>query len=211
MLTIKSRHIWVWAAVVLVAILLTFGAQLLYTSGIAEAFQPDGLRVSEWEMPKIPCPYGHDDACESAASPPSLYSYVSANPHDLLPYVNSGHYHLDEPVDIEHFRQPVSARRIRSEPNPPAGENASINPGDNVSYNVSTLIGDLPWVADGQTDAEKVVVEWLGVLLEVNPTLANSLVSMPFLQDYTPGDLQAVQTLARISRQRSGGRHQHSQ
>ena len=200
MLTIKSRHIWVGAAVVLVAILLTVGAQVLYTTGSAEAFQPDGLRVSEWEMPKIPpCPYGHYDACESAASPPSLYSYVSANPHDLLPHVNSGHYHLDEPVDIEHFRQQVSARHIRSKPNPPAGENASINPGDNVSYNVSTLTGNLPWVADGQTDAEKVVVAWLGELLEVNPTLANSLVSMPFLQDYTPGDLQAVQALALIS------------
>ena len=199
MLTLKSCHIWVGAAVVLVAILLTVGAQVLYTSGSAAAFQPDGLRVSEWEMPKIPCPDGHDDACESAASPPSPYSYISANPHDLLPHVNSGHYHLDEPVDIEHFRQQVSARRVRSEPNPPAGENTSINPGDNVRYNVSTLTGNLPWVADGQTDAEKVVVAWLGELLEVNPTLANSLVSMPFLQDYTPGDRQAVQTLALIS------------
>ena len=200
MLTLKSCHIWVWAVVVLVAILLTVGAQLLYTSGSAEAFQPDGLRVSEWEMPEIPCPYGHDDACESAASPPSLYSYVSANPHDFLPHVNSGHDHLDEPVDIEHFRQQVSARRVRSEPNPPAGKNASINPGDNVSYNASTLIADLPWITDGQTDAEKAVVEWFRLLLEVNPTLANSLVSMPFLQDYTPGDRQAVQTLALISR-----------
>ena len=42
-------------------------------------------------------------------------------------------------------------------------------------------------------------LEWLGWLQELNPTLVSALTQMPFLQDHTPGDLQAIQPLADIS------------
>ena len=199
MLTVKSRHAWTWAAVVLVVAALTAGTQLFHTGGVVTAYQPDGQRVSEWEMPDMPCPYGHDDACEGAASPPSMRLYMSANPHDLLPHVATDNRHFDEPVDIEHFRQRISYQNAQPGPRPVVATDSPTSTSDDVNYDITTLTSDLPWVADGQTPAERLLVDWLAELSEVNPALADSLVNMPFLQDYTPGDRQAVQTLALIS------------
>ena len=42
-------------------------------------------------------------------------------------------------------------------------------------------------------------MNWLSELQIHNPALASALTRMPFLQDHTPGDLQAIQTLTWIS------------
>ena len=42
-------------------------------------------------------------------------------------------------------------------------------------------------------------MNWLSELQFHNPTLASALTRMPFLQDHTPGDLQAIKTLTWIS------------
>ena len=42
-------------------------------------------------------------------------------------------------------------------------------------------------------------MNWLSELQNYNPALASALTRMPFLQDHTPGDLQAIQTLTLIS------------
>ena len=69
-----------------------------------------------------------------------------------------------------------------------------------VSYAITSDITGLPWVSDGQNAAEKLTVAWLSELQGHNPSLVTSLTRMPFLQDHTPGDLQAIQTLTHISK-----------
>lgn len=194
-----------WAAVAFSAAALAAGMLLLTGAGAAEAHQPIGLRVSESEMPEPPCPYGHDDACEAAAPP--LYSvnpFQSDNPHDPHAHAHTadaGHYDYHEHLeDIAALNRQVLARMSGSGNAPNAADGEPDGAAGGVSYAITSDITGLPWVRDGQTGAEKLTVAWLSELQEHNPSLVTSLVRMPFLQDHTPGDLQAIRTLTLMSK-----------
>lgn len=215
MTIVKSRRALVWAAAVVAALVLAGGGTFFSPAANITAHQPDGLRISHTEMPEPPCPYGHDDACETAAPPLPLRSYLSSDPHDRLPDISAGrHDHHEDQESIAALNQKVLARL--------AGSGDAINqrvdtrlagsgdvgketdrkpgaPGGGVSYAITSDITGLPWVLDGQTTAEKLTIAWLSELQEHNPSLVTTLVGMPFLQDHTPGDLQAIQTLTWIS------------
>ena len=196
---IKTKRMRNLAAATLVAVVVIVGAQLLATDGNVAAYQPDGLRMSLAEIPEPPCPYGHDDGCESASPLPAVDPYVAANPHGLLPNSRGGQHLLDRPVSIEYFQEKLNSksRPAGNESNAAGNDpNAGVN---GVSYAITSEIAGLPWATDGQTPSEKVTLDWLGTLQEYNPSLASSLTGMPFLQDHTPGDRQAIQTLAIIS------------
>ena len=202
---IKTKRIRNLAAATLAAAVVIVGAQLLATDGNVAAYQPDGLRMSLAEMPEPPCPYGHDDDCETAPPRPAVDPYFAANPHDLLPDSHAGQHRLDQSASIEYFRQELASKRVRAGNNRAGNEsnaagsdpNAGVN---GVSYAITSEIAGLPWATDGQTASEKKTLDWLGYLQEYNPSLASALTRMPFLQDHTPGDFQAIRTLTLISR-----------
>ena len=171
----------------------------LVNASDAEAYQPEGLRISLSDMPEPPCPYGHDDACEYAAPP--LYSvnpFQSRDPHAHAHshHIDAGDYdhhaHLESIAALNQqvlVRLAGSGDALRGTGNEPDG------PGGDVSYAVTSDILGLPWIRDGVTDSEAVTGGWLSLLQDHNPSLVTSLVRMPFLQDHTPGDLQAIRTL----------------
>ena len=196
---VNAKRIRNLAAATLVAAVVIVGGQLLTTDGNVAAYQPDGLRMSLAAMPEPPCPYGHDDGCETASPLPAVDPYVAANPHELLPNSRAGRHLLDRPVSIEYFQEKLNSksRPAGNESNSAGNDpNAGVN---GVSYAITSEIAGLPWATDGQTASEKVTLGWLGLLQEYNPSLASALTRMPFLQDHTPGDRQAIQTLTIIS------------
>ncbi|MYC34341.1 MAG: M1 family metallopeptidase [Chloroflexi bacterium] len=212
--SITYRRTLIWAVAALLTAASIYGA--LFSTSDAEAHQPIGLRVSESEMPEPPCTYWDDDACEEAAAPRvSVNPFQSDNPHDPVLNANSGdrdhHAHLES---IAALNQKVLARLSDSGDalnrqaltRPPDSGGASKEadgepngPGGDVSYAITSDITGLPWIRDGVTEAEAITGGWLGLLQDYNPSLVTSLVRMPFLQDHTPGDLQAIQTLTLMS------------
>ena len=194
----KSRRKSVWVAAVFAAAALA-GA-LFSTTGDAEAYQPIGMRVSESEMPEPPCAYWYDDACEEAASRVSVNPFQSDNPHDPVLNTSSGYYDYHEHLEsIAALNQQVSARLADTADALKETDGEPNGPGGDVSYAITSDITGLPWVTSNPTNAELLTIGWLGLLQEHNPSLVTSLVGMPFLQDHTPGDLQAIQTLTLIS------------
>ena len=196
---IKTKRIRNLAAATLAAAVVIVGAQLLATDGNVAAYQPDGLRMSTAEMPEPPCPYGHEDGCETAPPRPAVDPYFAANPHDLLPDSHTRQHRLDQSASIEYFRQELDSKRARAgnESNAAGDDpNAGVN---GVNYAITSEITGLPWARDGRTASERVTLGWLGALQGYNPSLASALTRMPFLQDHTPGDRQAIRTLKRIS------------
>ena len=196
---IKTKRIRNLAAATLAAAVVIVGAQLLATDGNVAAYQPDGLRMSLAEMPEPPCPYGHEDGCETAPPLSAVDPYFAANPHELLPDSHARQHRLDQSASIEYFQEKLNSKRARAgnESNAAGSDpNAGVN---GVNYAITSEIAGLPWATDGQTSSEKLTLNWLGYLQEYNPSLASALTSMPFLQDYTPGDHQAIQTLVHIS------------
>jgi len=152
-------------------------------------------------MPEPPCPYGHDDDCEYAAAP--LYSvnpFQSSDPHAESLHIGADDYdHHEHLKSIAALNQQVQARLAVSGDAPEEADGDPRTPGGDANYAITADITGLPWVSDGQTATEKVTVAWLSELQEHNPSLVTSLVGMPFLQDHTPGDLQAIQTLTLMS------------
>jgi len=192
-------------ALALLALAAVAGLMWLPTADV-EAYQPEGLRISLSEMPEPPCPYGHDDACENAAgSAVSVKPYQSDDPHAPALGANDGSYdHREHMESITRINQRVLARLSDSGDALDGAGNEPDGPGDDINYAITSDITGLPWVRDGQTEAEKLTVGWLSELQEHNPSLVASLVRMPFLQDHTPGDLQAIQTLTYISKNDPG-------
>ena len=138
-------------------------------------------------------------AANPPASPhrPLLTSTSRPDPHALLPD-DAGHSHLAHSaglVSID-WRRPDEAGQSSSGLTDTGGKPG----GNSISYAVTSDIAGLPWVSDGQTPAERLTLAWLSELQEHNPSLTSALTRMPFLQDHTPGDLQAIQTLTVISR-----------
>ena len=196
---IKTKRIRNLAAATLAAAVVIVGAQLLATDGNVAAYQPDGLRISRAEMPEPPCPYGHEDGCETAPPLSAVDPYFAANPHELLPDSHARQHRLDQSASIEYFQEKLNSKRARAgnESNAAGSDpNAGVN---GVNYAITSEIAGLPWATDGRTPSEKVTLNWLGFLQEYNPSLASALTRMPFLQDHTPGDHQAIQTLVHIS------------
>ena len=183
-------------------VLLALTTALLWlTAADVEAYQPEGLRVSLSEAPEPPCPYGHDDACESAAGPAvSVKPHPSDDPHAPVPGADDGHYnHHEHTESIDRLNRRVLARLAGSSDALSGADSEPNEPGGSVNYAITSDITGLPWVSDGQTEAENLTVGWLSELQEHNPALVSQLVLMPFLQDHNPGDLQAIQTLTVIS------------
>ncbi len=196
---IKTKRIRNLAAATLAAAVVIVGAQLLATDGNVAAYQPDGLRISRAEMPEPPCPYGHEDGCETAPPLSAVDPYFAANPHELLPDSHARQHRLDQSASIKYFQEKLNSKRARAgnESNAAGSDpNAGVN---GVNYAITSEIAGLPWATDGRTPSEKVTLNWLGFLQEYNPSLASALTRMPFLQDHTPGDHQAIQTLVHIS------------
>ena len=69
--------------------------------------------------------------------------------------------------------------------------------GDAVQIPGSVL--DLPWVADGQTDDEKIALDFLRELAEFNPEAAERVAVMPFLQTFGPADIEALWSLTYLA------------
>ena len=166
-----------------------------------EAYQPEGLRISLSEMPEPPCPYGHDDACENAAGPAfSVKPYQSDDPHAPALGAAAGPYdHHEGWESIAHLNRQAVTRFDRASNGATAGEDEPDGSDNGVSYAITSDILGLPWVTSNPTAAERLTLAWLAELQDHNPSLVASLVRMPFLQDHTPGDLQAIQTLTIIS------------
>lgn len=190
-----------WAVTTLAAAVVIAGTQLLVVAGNAAAHQPDGLRISQTEIPEPPCPYGHDDGCEFVPSRLTTSDpYQSPDPHAPSLHSHVGFRYSENSASIAHLKERVAARISQT------GTGSAVeggDPGDDnsgVSYAITDEIADLPWVGDKLTPSEKLTLEWLGELQEHNPSLVSALVPMPFLQDHSPGDLQAIQTLTVISR-----------
>ena len=193
----RAATIWVVAALALVAV--SVAGQMIGTTGEAEAFQPEGLSILHDTPSEPPCPYGHDDACENGRPFTSGSPYQSSDPHEPAFYPGANHHHVEHLADIAHLNEHVLARLDRASRGPAPRDGEEGDGENGVSYAITSDILGLPWVTDGQTEAEKLTMAWLGELQEHNPALVTSLVRMPFLQDHTPGDLQAIQTLTLIS------------
>ena len=58
---------------------------------------------------------------------------------------------------------------------------------------------ELPWVADGQTDDEKLALEFLLELAGFNPDAAARVAVMPFLQTFGPADIEALWSLTYLA------------
>ncbi len=197
-ITYRRTLIWAVAGILTAA---SFWGAFFSPAADAEAHQPIGMRVSESEMPEPPCTYWHDDACETAAPP--LYSvnpFQSGDPHAESLHIDAGDYDYHENLkSVARLSQQVSASLAGSGDASKEADSEPKGPGGDVSYAITSDIVGLPWVTSNPTDAELLTIGWLGLLQEHNPSLVTSLVGMPFLQDHTPGDLQAIQTLTLIS------------
>ena len=199
---INRRRIGIWTVVALAVVTALVGTQLMASGGSAEAHQPDGLRMSQAQIPEPPCPYGHDSGCEtiSLSGLTTFDLYQSPDPHALLPAA-AGRSHLAHSAgiaDIDWLRPDENGHSnnvLTDTGSKPGG------PDDNrVNYAVTSDIAGLPWISDGISPAERQTMAWLSELQEHNPSLVTVLTRMPFLQDHTPGDLQTIQTLTVISR-----------
>ncbi len=207
MTSINLRRGSFLAGIGLLTAVFTLGAFLVLVGDVA-AHQPIGLQVSESDTPEPPCPYGHDDACEDALPPrASVNPFRSEDPHAHVHSLNAGADHYDHQQHLEEIatlnRQVLARLAVSGQSEADAESKAAGEPdgsGGGVSYAITSDITGLPWVRDGQNEAEKLTVAWLSELQEHNPSLVTALVRMPFLQDHTPGDLQAIQTLTLMSR-----------
>ena len=199
--SITYRRALIWAVVGFLAAASIWGVALSATSD-AEAHQPDFLRISQANIPEPPCTFWHDDTCETASSPQSSTTserYLSADPHDLIPDAGAAQRHFENLAAFAQLERRVNARiaahRVADLRVASGGPDAQ----GGVRLATTSDLTGLPWVSDGETEAEKITLGWLSDLQDLNPTLVTSLVGMPFLQDHTPGDLQAIQVLTRIS------------
>ena len=201
MLPIKHHRALILAAVGLVAAASIWQA-FFSPAADAEAHQPDFSRISHANIPEPPCTFWHDDTCETASSPPGLTTsepYLPDDPHDLIPDASAAQRHFENLAAFAQLERWVNARITPDVSDLRAAIGGPDTPDGEVRLAITSDITGLPWVSDGQTEAEKITLDWLSVLQELNPTLVTSLVGMPFLQDHTPGDLQAIQVLTRIS------------
>ena len=199
--SITYRRALIWAA----AGLLTAASiswAFFSPAADAEAHQPDFLWISQANIPEPPCTFWHDDTCETASSPPNLTTsepYLPDDPHDLIPDASAAQRHFEDLAAFAQLERRVNARITPDVSNLRAAIGGPDTPDGEVRLAITSDITGLPWVSDGQTEAEKITLDWLSELQDLNPTLVTSLVGMPFLQDHTPGDLQAIQVLTRIS------------
>ena len=186
------------AATVLGVVIAIAGAQLFILEGTVAAYEPDGLSMWREDIPEPPCPHGHEDVCENGPTLTSANPYRSHDPQALVPHTGAGHHRLEGLASIALINRQLAAGDFQSPDGLTGGDTESDAPGS-ISYAITSEITGLPWVSDGLMPAELLTRDWLGELQEHNPTLVSALTRMPFLQDHTPGDLQAIQTLTLIS------------
>ena len=186
------------AATVLGVVIAIAGAQLFILEGTVAAYEPDGLSMWREDIPEPPCPFGHDDLCESGPPLTSANPYRSPDPQALVPHTDTGHHRLEQLASIALINRQLAAGDFQS-PDGLTGGDTESDASGSISYAITSEITGLPWVSDGLTTAELLTKGWLGELQEHNPALVSALTRMPFLQDHTPGDLQAIQTLTLIS------------
>lgn len=187
----RALAILVGAIAVVVALLASVGSDVA-------AYQPHGLSISEIEIPDPPCPYGHDDGCENANPSTLGRLHQPSNPHAQLPHVGAGVHPMEQLASIARTNRRLVGVNIQTSGDL-TGQGNGADALAGVGYAIVSEINNLPWVADGLTSAERLTRDWLGELHDHNPALAIALTKMPFMQDHTPGDLQAIQTLTLIS------------
>ena len=122
------------------------------------------------------------------------------DPHELIPDAGAAQRHFENLAAFAQLERQVNARiepRVADLRLASGGLDA---PGGDVRLAITSDITGLPWVTSNPTNAELLTLLWLGELQEYNPSLVTSLVRMPFLQDHTPGDLEAIRTLTYMSR-----------
>ena len=78
-----------------------------------------------------------------------------------------------------------------------ADGDSSDDGGDSVQLSRSVL--DLPWVADGVTEDEKIALDFLAELAEFNPEAADRIAAMPFLETFGPADIEALWSLTYLA------------
>ena len=185
------------AATALGVVIAIAGAQLFILGGTVAAYEPDGLSMWREDVPEPPCP-GHEDVCENGPPLTSANPYRSHDPQALVPHTGAGHHRLEGLASIALINRQLAAGDFQS-PDGLTGGDTESDASGSTSYAITSEITGLPWVSDGLTTAELLTRGWLGELQEHNPALVSALTRMPFLQDHTPGDLQAIQTLTLIS------------
>ena len=195
---IKTKLSVAGAALALALAIVLAGIHLVALEGKAFAYQPHDLNITEVEIPEPPCPYGHDDACETGPRLTSSSPYQPPDPHAVYSQSEALNQHSEQSASIFRTNRRLLADSVKSSDIVVSGDSGSNDPED-ANYAVTAEISNLPWVSDGLTDAERLTRDWLSELQEHNPTLVTALTGMPFLQDHTPGDLQAIQTLTLIS------------
>ena len=64
---------------------------------------------------------------------------------------------------------------------------------------IPSSVLDLPWVADGQTDDEKLALDFLKELAGLNQEAAQRVAVMPFLQTFGPADIECLWSLTYLA------------
>ena len=67
------------------------------------------------------------------------------------------------------------------------------------SSRMADSIAGLPWVSDGIAGDERIAVNFLALLDQLNPTAAARILAMPFLETFGPADVEALWSLARLA------------
>ena len=181
-------------------IIATVAASFLVSTDLAHAHQPEGLRASQAPVEDHPCPYGHDSGCDAAYKSPSPNPYQGAGPDSLISpdVIGNPRLHIGHGSDeIRYFRA-----LNRAKPGDAGGlvaGSGDVGPTGIARSSLVSAITGLPWVSDGLTPPERATRNLLSVLHDNEPALATWLASMPFLQDYNPGDHEAVLSIYAIA------------
>ena len=193
-----NRHFAI-AAFTAAAVCAVVAGLFLVFPDRADAYQPEGLRISQAPVEDFPCPYGHDSGCEVASSPPAPNPYQGGRPDTPISPDIIGNPHQSNSPGLRALRDLRAAGGLKL-----SGSDAVTGSGDTNDSGPgrATLTSDitgLPWVVDGLTTQETVTRDLLSLLQGHEPALTRSLTAMPFLQDHNPGDHAAIESIAVIA------------
>ena len=168
--TIKSSVLTALAAIV-----VTVGVYALFTGGKAEAFQPDDHDARYQSNPPGTCDIDPDN-CFGLPASRQDGAYASER------WVKSN-------VDL---RLKQAQAYMAQNPQASTLDNAPM----------ARITGDaqkLPWIQDGVTTYERVTLDLLSILDDVDPEVARSITSQPFLQSHEAHDWYALYSITSIA------------
>ena len=182
-----------------VFVVFAVAAILIASPEPAEAHQPEGLRISQEPVEDYPCPYGHDSGCEVASSPPAPNPYQGATPDTPISPEIIGNFPLDDSFSLRAMRLLRAAGGLKQSSSDAVTGTDDTDDTGTVRAALISEITSLPWVSDGVDADEQITSDWLSYLHDHEPTLATSLIAMPFLQDHNPGDRAAIRSITYIA------------